>query len=278
VEPIHRLTQAAERIREGKLETRVEMEGNDEIAHLGSVFDRMAEAVESDKKLERRLTSDVAHELRTPLMAIQSTVEAMMDGVFEKDNEHLNTILNETQRLCRLVDARLDLSRLENRATVFKDNILDYTHIVSEKAQFLGLLAEQKKLRLDLNAQPEIYIKGDADLIGRVIDNLVTNAFRYTPEGGVVTMSVYAEGAWACLEVADTGIGLSPEEAKMVFRRFWRSDEGRARASGGLGVGLAIVKEIVDRYHGSVRVSSEKGQGATFIVRLPRYGSPTEKK
>ena len=138
VGPINRMTKTAKAIKEGDLSARTDLHGEDEIARLGETFDEMADSVEKDRELERRLTTDVAHELRTPLMAIQSTVEAMVDGVFEADPEHLETVNSEVQRLSRLVDSLLKLSRLENRANPMKEEVVDVGQLIS------GIIAEEK--------------------------------------------------------------------------------------------------------------------------------------
>ena len=131
VSPINRMTTTAKAIKEGDLSARTELHGEDEIAHLGETFDAMADSIERDRELERRLTTDVAHELRTPLMAIQSTVEAMVDGVFEADEERLETVNSEVQRLSRLVDAILKLSRLESRSTPMKKEVVNVGELIA---------------------------------------------------------------------------------------------------------------------------------------------------
>ena len=246
VSPINRMTTTAKAIKEGDLSARTELHGEDEIAHLGETFDAMADSIERDRELERRLTTDVAHELRTPLMAIQSTVEAMVDGVFEADEERLETVNSEVQRLSRLVDAILKLSRLESRSTPMKKEVVNVGELIAG-------------------------IVGDADMIRQATANLISNAVRYTSEGGLVTVRVKRGDIMASISVQDTGIGLTPDEAKMVFSRFWRADAGRTRESGGLGIGLSVVKEIVERHNGWVQVEGRKGEGACFTIHIPLY-------
>ena len=250
VAPIRRITNTAKALKEGDYSARTGMKGTDEIARLGNMFDAMADSVEQNRKLERRLVTDVAHELRTPLMAIQSTVEAMIDGVFEPDAERLETLNSEVRRLSRLVDALLKLSRLESRTKPIERQKVD----------------------------PHVYVYGDADLLRQATANLISNAVRYTPEGGTITITARKGELMGQISVRDTGIGLTPEEAKMVFQRFWRADSGRARATGGLGVGLSVVKEIVDQHNGWVRVEGRPNEGACFTVYVPLYTSESEKK
>ena len=278
VGPINRMTKTAKAIKEGDLSARTDLHGEDEIARLGETFDEMADSVEKDRELERRLTTDVAHELRTPLMAIQSTVEAMVDGVFEADEERLETVNSEVQRLSRLVDAILKLSRLENRSTPMKEEIVDVGELIASIVATHEAFVADSGLTLSYERERDVRVLGDADMIRQAAANLVSNAVRYTPEGGRIFVRVKKGDLMASIEVEDTGIGLSPDEAKMVFSRFWRADAGRTRESGGLGVGLAVVKEIVDRHNGWVQVEGAKGKGACFTIHIPLYNDEGQQK
>ena len=278
VRPINRITKTAQEIKEGNLSARVNLDGKDEIAELAKTFDAMAESVESNQELERRLTTDVAHELRTPLMAIQSTVEAIMDGVFEADEERLETVNGEVKRLSRLVDAILKLSRLENRSTPMKKEVLEVGDLISGIIATHDAYVTDSGLKLIYEVERGVRVRGDADMIRQATANLISNAVRYTPEGGTITVSVSSHEGMCAIAVRDTGIGLSPDEAKMVFSRFWRADAGRTRESGGLGIGLSVVKEIVDRHNGYVDVEGEKGVGACFTINLPLYYEGDEQR
>ncbi len=271
VAPIKRITQTARALKEGNLSARTHFHGDDEISHLGETFDEMAESMEKDRELERRLTTDVAHELRTPLMAIRANVEAMVDGIYEPTQERLIMVDAEVQRLSRLVDALLKLSRLENRSTPLDTKKLDVGELVESIVASHEIYVSESGLTLEFKAEPGIYVFGDADMIRQATANLISNAVRYTPEGGSIFVSVTKDDETAAIAVKDTGIGLSPDEAKMVFSRFWRADSGRNRESGGLGVGLSVVKEIVDRHNGWVSVEGEKDKGACFTIHLPLY-------
>lgn len=270
VNPINRIARTAQEFGGGDLSARTNLEGEDEIARLGQTFDRMAESVEKDRELEHRLTTDVAHELRTPLMAIQSTVEAMIDGVFEADEERLDTVNSEVQRLSRLVDAILKLSRLENRSTPLKREILDVGELIAGLVATHEAFVHDSGLELHHSFERGVYVYGDPDLIRQATANLISNAVRYTPEGSI-SVSVRHDDEWAYIVVTDTGIGLTEEEAKMVFSRFWRADSGRNREAGGLGVGLALVKEIIEQHGGTVTAKGVVNQGSTFTMALPLY-------
>ena len=278
VSPIKKITKAAKALKEGDYSARTGIKGNDEIARLGNMFDLMADSVEKNRKLERRLVTDVAHELRTPLMAIQSTVEAMIDGVFEPDAERLETLNSEVQRLSRLVDALLKLSRLESRTKPIERKKVDLTEMLSAVVQTHQAYITDAGLHLEFEYDPHVYVFGDADLLRQATANLISNAVRYTPEGGTITIMARKGDLMGQIIVKDTGIGLTPEEAKMVFQRFWRADSGRARSTGGLGVGLSVVKEIVDQHNGWVRVEGHPNEGACFTIYIPLYSEDTRAK
>lgn len=271
VRPINRITDAAVAVKEGDLTVRTNLQGDDEISQLGQTFDSMVSSVERDRKLERRLTTDVAHELRTPLMAIQSTVEAMVDGVLPVDEERLMTVDSEVMRLSRLVDSLLKLSRLENRSNPTKKVVVDVGEVVSDIIATHEAYVNESGLMMAYRADPGVYVLGDPDLIRQATANLISNAVRYTDEGGGIYVRVRKGKTMASISVRDTGIGLTPEEAQMVFDRFWRADAGRDRENGGLGVGLTVVKEIVERHNGWVQVEGRKGEGACFTIHIPLY-------
>lgn len=271
VSPINKVTRTAQALSEGDFSARTDMDGVGEVSRLGATLDEMARSIERDRELERRLTSDVAHELRTPLMAIQATVEAMIDGVYDRDDEHLMLVDSEVRRLSRLVDALLKLSRLENRTQPFKEEIINLGQLIEGIVISHEVFVVDSGLAIEYHAEPHVKVVGDPDKISQAVANLISNAVRYTPEGGSILVDVHQEGKIAAIDVSDTGVGLTPEEEQMVFSRFWRADSGRKRESGGLGIGLAVVKEIVDRHKGKVLVKGEKGVGSTFTILLPAY-------
>lgn len=276
--PVKKITNAAKALKEGDYSARTGMTGSDEIARLGNMFDLMADSVESNRKLERRLVTDVAHELRTPLMAIQSTVEAMIDGVFKPDAERLETLNSEVQRLSRLVDALLKLSRLESRTKPIEQKKVDLTEMLSSVVQTHQAYIHDAGLNLEFEYDPHVYVFGDADLLRQATANLISNAVRYTPEGGTITIMARKGDLMGQIVVKDTGIGLTPEEAKLVFQRFWRADSGRARATGGLGIGLSVVKEIVEQHNGWVRIEGRPNEGACFTIYIPLYSENSRKR
>lgn len=270
--PIKRITTTASQIRNGDLTARTELSGSDEIGRLGETFDDMATTLERDIKLEHRLTSDVAHELRTPLMAMQATVEAMQDGVMPADQDNLATVAVEVRRLSRLVDAMLRLSRMENGTTPLHMEKCDVVALASDLVTVHVQLFQDNGITLSFENETghqKFMAELDPDLIREAMVNLISNALRYTPDGGTVWVRVGRDRRNVRLSVQDTGMGIAKEDIPRVFSRFWRSDASRERVAGGLGVGLALTKEIVDRHNGTITVDSEEGVGTTFTLKLP---------
>jgi signal transduction histidine kinase len=245
------------------------MTGEDEIGLLGRTFDEMADAIEADRQLKRRLTADVAHELRTPLQAIQATVEAMQDGVMPADVEHLGVVRDETVRLARLADGILELTRLERGALPFERQQVDVGEVARIAVDAHRALFESAELVLSMDIAEHVVVLGDEDRLRQAVGNLLSNAARYTPPGGRVEVAVRRETDQAVVEIADTGVGISEDDLNRVFERFWRADEARTRATGGLGIGLAVVREIVDRHGGTVGASRRETGGSIFTIRLP---------
>jgi two-component system sensor histidine kinase BaeS len=269
VRPIERITETAQALKAGDREARTRLAGDDEIGFLGQTFDEMADAIEADREMERRLTADVAHELRTPLQAIQATVEAMQDGVLPADEERLGIVRDETMRLARLADGILELTRLERGSVPFTCTRIDLAVPVRAAVDTHEALIETREIVLSVDIAERTYACVDSDRLQQAIGNLLSNAARYTPAGGRIEVGVRREMGQAVIEVADTGMGIAEKDLPLVFSRFWRADEARATTSGGLGIGLAVTKEIVERHKGTIGVTRRRGGGSVFSIRLP---------
>jgi signal transduction histidine kinase len=198
----------------------------------------------------------------------------MQDGVMPASNENFEVVASEVRRLSRLVDAMLHLSRVENNSD-FKTESTDMVYVVKSLVAMQEQLFAERDLRLrfdDKTQSHELYADVNPDLIREAITNIMSNAMRYTPEGGwvIVTIDRDRSRGEMVISVRDTGIGIAKEDIPRIFSRFWRSDASRERVSGGLGVGLALTKEIVDKHNGSINVESELGKGTTFTLRIPQ--------
>jgi signal transduction histidine kinase len=271
VNPLRRLTDAADAIARGDLSQRVRVAGNDEVGELASSFNHMAAELERSAQLRRNMTADVAHELRTPLSIVRGKLEGVLDGVYPATAEHLQPVLEATDLLTVLVDDLRTLAQAEagNLALERRPvNIGDLLHdaIVNFEPQASD---QDVALVLDLPPEPpEVLV--DWHRVNQVLGNLLTNALRHTPAGGEITLSAAADSTEARVTVTDTGTGIPAEDLPFVFDRFWRGDRSRSRASGGSGLGLAIVRHLVELHGGTIGAASRPGEGSQFWFTLPR--------
>jgi signal transduction histidine kinase len=278
--PLEHITKTVDKLKSQDFDARTGFTGFDEVGRLGRTLDEMAQAIQGSRAFERQLTIDLAHELRTPLMAMRATLEAMIDGAIPLDDAHLLVVRTEVDRLGRLVDAQFKLSRLENRSLPLDIRSLDLSQLICELVSSFAALADDAQLGLTFDADSDVEVQGDADLLRQATAALVSNAFRYTPEGGTIAVEVRRRGARGVVSVTDTGIGIAPDDLAHVFTKFWRARGASNREQGGLGIGLAMVKEIAGLHDGTVQASSTLGEGARFVLDLPlggrlRQGSPS---
>lgn len=268
---IEEITQAARRLASGQLDQRVQVKANDEISALASSFNNMADSLEKAEHLRRTMVNDVAHELRTPLSNIQGYMEGLRDGVIQPRAELFDSLYQESQLLTRLVNDLQMLSLAEagqlNLRRITTD-LLPLIHAVV--AHLTDNLRSSAQIRLNIPATlPRISI--DPDRIKQVLTNLLANALEHTPLTGSITVSAGVEQGYVRISVTDTGEGIAPQHLPYVFERFYRADPSRARSTGGTGIGLAIVKQLVQAHGGDVYVESQLGNGSCFSFILPMY-------
>jgi two-component system sensor histidine kinase BaeS len=268
--PLRQLTAAAEMMAQGDLSQRVETRSRDEVGALGEAFNKMASDLETAEIQRQQMTADIAHELRNPLSVIRGNLEAMIDGIYALDGEHLSTIYEETLLLQRLVeDLRLLTLADAGQLALIRANV-DLVELLNGIANSARAVTEDKEisLRVDVPQHP-LVVYGDADRLRQVVGNLVSNAIRYTPKGGIITLHTYRTAPHTYISVSDTGPGISPRDLPHIFDRFYRADTARDRASGGSGLGLAIAKALVKAHKGSIEAHSKLGEGTTFTIALP---------
>jgi signal transduction histidine kinase len=275
IRPLRQLTRVAQRIAHGHLDERISITGQDEVAQLGDAFNGMAESLQRTENARRQLVADVAHELRTPLMVVSATVEAMEDGVLPLDKPNLATIRDEVTSLRRLVADLRDLSLGDVGQFSLEHEPVDVAGVLDSVGSAFAPAAATRGINLSVDLDPELpWILGDETRLRQCARNLVENALRYTPAGGRVTVRGRAVDDSVWIEVIDTGEGIKAEHLTTIFERFFRADQSRNRRSGGSGLGLAIVQQIVRAQGGEVSVASRgPGQGATFTIRLPALRS-----
>jgi signal transduction histidine kinase len=262
LQPLERLTRATMAIARGDLAARVPAAPDPELQRLGDSFNAMASALERAEALRQRLVEDLAHELRTPLTSLQGYLEALADGVVEATPEILRTVHEEIVRITRLLEELDRLARVGEASSARAREPIDLAALVRRVSAIYApdLATRGITLRLDLaDGQPPI--SGDPDAIGQVLTNLLQNAARYTNDGGEVVVEVGPDGRGALrCAVENTGPVIAPEELPLIWERLYRVDPSRARTSGGAGIGLAIVRQIVEEHGGRVGATSAGGR------------------
>jgi signal transduction histidine kinase len=272
--PVQRMMEATRRMAAGDYRERVAVASSDELGQLAAALNEMAAGLERVEGLRRELVANVAHELRTPLAGLEGYLEGITDGVFEPTPETLARMRAETARLRRLVEDLTALSHLESGQWRLERRPVQLAHVAATVEDALRPQVERQGVRLRVTVDDGLpRVLGDADRLAQVLTNLLSNALRFTPPGGQVTVEGWPERDSVCLAVRDTGSGIAPHDLPHIFERFYRADRARAQATGGSGIGLAIAKHIVEAHGGTVSVQSAPGQGTRFEVRLPLFDS-----
>ncbi|QDY77948.1 sensor histidine kinase [Streptomyces qinzhouensis] len=271
--PVLALTEATRSLGEGDLGRRVPATGRDEIAGLARDFNRMAASLQRSEERQRRMTGDIAHELRTPLANLRGYVEALQDGYVEPTPELLDSLHEEVMLQQRIVDDLQQLALAEAGALTYHRTETDLGELLETCRTAQLARAEPTGVTLALEPAdhgPPVLVHADPDRLRQAVGNLVGNAIRATPPGGTVTLALEAHGPHALILVRDTGHGIPADDLPHLFDRFWRADAARGRLTGGSGLGLSIVRQIVHDHGGTVRVESAVGTGTTFTVVLDR--------
>ena len=264
------LTAAAKDLGDGDLSSRVDVKGNDEIAELGRTFNSMADALEESEPQRRRVVSDVAHELRTPLANIQGHIEAMQDGLLERDDGSLETVHQQALYLNRLVDDLRLLAETEARELRLEIEPTSVAEIVERVTTSFQPRAEIESVQLDAEIEETLLtLNLDRVRIEQVLSNLVDNAIRHTPSGGRVVVAASQNMGSVRVEVTDTGPGIPSDALGHVFDRLYRVDPSRERGTGSSGLGLTIARQLVEAHGGRIWVESEVGVGSRFGFDLP---------
>ncbi len=244
-----------------------------ELGELARAFDATADVVERSERTRRAMAADVAHELRTPLAALQAGLEELRDGLAEPDPEVLAALHAQSVRLGRVVDDLAQLSAAETAALSLRREELDLGELVGEAVAAARPSLDAAGVQVSASLASDVRVDADADRLHQAIGNLLANAARYCRFGDVVTVEVLNSGDMAVVRVADTGPGIDPADLDQVFTRMWRGSADRDGA--GTGIGLAVVRELVSAHGGSVSAASDGRTGTTFTIRLPRLDSTT---
>ncbi|MFC8427695.1 sensor histidine kinase [Streptomyces sp. NPDC057253] len=267
VRPLRALTDAARHSPQEHL--RVPVTTNDEIGHLAAAFNDLSERRERLEDQRKAMVSDVAHELRTPLSTIRGWLEAAQDGLATSDEKFVASLLEEALLLQHIVDDLQHLAQADAGRLRLHPEPLSLRELLDHVAAAHRGRAETAGITLTTHIEDTPVLYADPARLRQTVGNLLSNAIRHTPPGGVVTLGCRSEGAQTVIEVADTGTGIAADDLPRVFDRFWRADKSRSRQTGGSGLGLAIVRQLTEAHGGTVSATSTPGSQTIFTLRLP---------
>lgn len=261
--PIKKLASAAKAISEGNLKSRVKISGSDEISRLSETFNRMSQSLEIQESLRKKLISNITHELRTPISAIRGELEGMMDGLIPTDKEQLQSLYEETGRLKNILEGIEELTQVEASALTLKKQAIEFKPYLKNIIERFSKPFHDKGVAIELQCDDELMIDADPDRLSQIVINLLSNALKATEKGGNVFIKAAKRKSEMVIEVIDNGCGIKQEDLPFIFERFYKASEG------GLGLGLTIVKELVEAHEGRIEARSEYGKGSTFTVYIP---------
>ncbi len=277
---IYILKEAAEKLSEGSLQTRVPVNGRDEVAALARTFNQMAEQLEAADNRQReleRLRADliawVGHDLQTPLASMRAILEALENDVVDDPQtvkRYLGTAQRDVRSLSILIDDLFQMAQLDAGGIHLDRAESSLSDLISDTLESFSALALRQGVKLEGSADPNVDpVTMDTQRIGRVLNNLIGNALRHTPTGGTVEVRAQRTGSGVEVSVSDSGEGIRTEDLPHLFESFYRGEKSRSRSTGGAGLGLAISRGIVQAHGGEIKVLSEVGRGSQFMFSLP---------
>lgn len=268
--PLVKITKTAHKMREGNLEIRSEIDTSTmEIQELSDSINYLAETLQRQEMLRKRLTSDMAHEIRTPITTLKTHAEALIDGVWEPTKERLEIFYEELERLSKLVDNLRNLSKLEQINLQLNKSNFNLTEELEKVIDTFRPLFERNNFALESKVEPGIFVSMDKDKLKQIMHNLLSNASKYLNEDGKAVVSLNQENDKIVLKVSDNGAGILEKDLPYIFERFYRSDISRNKSTGGTGIGLTITKALVEAHGGKIEVNSKFNEGTTFSIYFP---------
>lgn len=268
--PVVSVTNITKEISNGNYNKKIDTnEDTTEIAQLVQAVNHMSYMLNEQENIRKRLTSDVAHELRTPVANVSANIEAMVEGALEPDNARLESCYNELLRITDIISDLEKLSQIENEKLVLERTSVDVKELCESVIQAFKAQLESKQISCTVNAD-HVSLMADRNRLYQVMANLISNAIKYTQNGGCINVDVVDNKDFVAISVKDNGIGINESDLPFIFERFYRTDKSRNRITGGAGIGLAIVKAIVLAHGGEVSVESKESVGSTFNVVLPQ--------
>jgi two-component system sensor histidine kinase BaeS len=267
---LRELTAATKEVARGRLGYQVEVRSQDELGELAESFNLMSAELEQSNRLRRKMTADIAHDLRTPLSVIMGYTEALNDGKLEPNPEMFDTLHAETQHLSRLVDDLKTLSLADAGELPLVPQRISPDVLLKRTASAYKVQADGQDITIQVEAAPGLpEIEVDIERMVQVLGNLMSNALRYTPPGGQITLASGQTGEQVWLSVADNGEGIPAEDLPYIFERSYRGDKARQHPEGESGLGLSIAKSLVEAQGGTISAASKTGKGTTFTIYIP---------
>jgi signal transduction histidine kinase len=269
--PLYQMIKTTSLIARGDYSSRVRADSHDEIGELANAFNRMAASLERVEQLRRNMISNVAHELRTPLTNMRGYLEALQDGVVLPTQETFQLLQEETLRLISLVENLLQLARADAAKLTLRLEETDIDHLIARVLRKFDLEFRNKHIQVETElSQDGTPVLADREKLSQVVENLLKNALQYTPEGGSISVRTESLSEIIKFFVGNSGPGIEAKDLPFIFERFYRGEKSRSRDFGGTGIGLAIVKEIMEAHGGEIGVESVPGK-TLFWLSLPRY-------
>ncbi|PKM65915.1 MAG: hypothetical protein CVU95_13090 [Firmicutes bacterium HGW-Firmicutes-2] len=270
LEPIYQIINNTELMKEGKYKGLKDAKTNTyELQELSDSIKELSERLSYQESLRKRMTSDMAHEIRTPLSTLQSHIEAFMDKIWVPDTEKLTIVYEEIIRLTKLINELTDLSIIESDEINVNLEEINLSTLMNKIVDSFEPMILNKNITLNKNISDSIAIIGDKEHFNRIFSNIISNAYKYTNENGKISVILKQSFNKVTVIVEDTGIGIPKEDIKLVFERFYRSDLSRNRGTGGTGIGLTITKSLVEANNGKISIQSEVGKGTKVICDFP---------
>lgn len=269
--PLTKITDTANRIRNGDLESRSTVASKTkEIDDLVVSINYLAQTLQKQELLRKRLTSDMAHELRTPLTNLKSHIEALLDKVWEPTEKILTSFYEEIERLIKLVEGLNNIAKLEQADLNLNKSRFNLSLELEKIITAFEPQYNSSNLKINSNLIPNVEVLMDKSKFTQVMYNLLSNSLNYSKINGEVLLTLKSENNSINIELKDNGIGISEKNLPFIFERFYRSDESRDKSTGGTGIGLTIVKAIVEAHNGTINVYSTLGEGSTFVLTFPK--------
>ncbi|MCX7748040.1 MAG: HAMP domain-containing histidine kinase [Clostridia bacterium] len=270
--PIRQIEYAAKKLAQGENTEDIIIYTKDEIASLAKTFNYMKKQISDTEKMRKEFIASVSHDLRTPLTSIKGFVQGMMDGIVKPQDtgKVLNIIKEETLRLIKLTGEILELAKIQSGSIKLHKERIGVLEIINDVSESLNMLVQEKGLQLSVECSDKIAVNVDKDRFKQILVNILSNAIKYNKENGKVYMAVTDKDGFITFSIKDTGIGIPSEELPFIFERFYRVDKSRQSSKGGAGLGLNIVKSLVELHGGRIQAKSSLGLGTEFLFTIPK--------